>query len=463
MPNFCTQCGTKLTDGIKCPSCGYVSPEAANMTAKPEPVTPQLVPEPAKTVLEPMQSTPAPEPVQSAPEPVQPAPEPVQPTPEPEQPQPETGSASAGATAGQSGSTAEQTNTTAKQADKKPEQDTPNLAEDILDKATKKINELAGGKGSVKLNLKSLFSEVFKKHTNSESEAIFISGTEKTTPAESEISSTWPKPWLFARVFAVFFITYFALYFCWDYFANPNVLPGMIFMGAIAVPFSLIVFFLETNAPRNISFFTTLTIFLVGGAMSLVITLLLFSFVTIDDGYMGAILVGLVEETGKLTIIAYYVKKTKNVNYVLNGLLIGAAVGAGFATFETAGYILNYGLSGGNDIMMEVLIVRALLAPGGHVIWGAILGGALVLAKGRNPFEMSQLSNKKFVAFYIMCIAMHAIWDMPIQIEHYLVQIAMTVCAWIIALVLIDVGLKEISALNDQNEIETVAEKIPQS
>ncbi len=439
MPNFCTQCGTKLADGITCPNCGYVSSEAENVTVKTEPVTPQPIPEP----------------VQSTPEPVQTTPEPVQPEPEPEQPQAEKKSASAGATAGQSNSTTGQTNTA-------PKQDTPNVAEDILDKATKKINELAGGKGAVKLNLKSLFSEVFKKHTNSESEAIFISGTEKTTPPESEISSTWPKPWLFARVFAVLFITYFALYFCWDYFANSNVLPGMIFMGAIAVPFSLIVFFMETNAPRNISFFTTLTIFLVGGAMSLVITLLLFSFVTIDDGYMGAILVGLVEETGKLTIIAYYVKKTKNVNYVLNGLLIGAAVGAGFATFETAGYILNYGLSGGNDIMMEVLIVRALLAPGGHVIWGAILGGALVLAKGRKPFEMSQLSNKKFVAFYIMCVAMHAIWDMPIQIEHYLVQIAMTVCAWIIALVLIDVGLKEISALNDQNEIETVAEQLPQ-
>ena len=40
---------------------------------------------------------------------------------------------------------------------------------------------------------------------------------------------------------------------------------------------------------------------------------------------------------------------------------------------------------------------------------------------------------------------MHSIWDMPIKVQHSLVQVAMTVCAWIIALVLINVGLKEVS------------------
>lgn len=127
------------------------------------------------------------------------------------------------------------------------------------------------------------------------------------------------------------------------------------------------------------------------------------------------------------------------------GMLIGSAVGAGFAAFETAGYILGYGMSGGKDLMFDVLILRAILTPGGHVIWGAILGGTLMLVKKDALLSSAHLFDKRFISFYILCVAMHSIWDMPIKVQHSLVQVAMTVCAWIIALVLINVGLKEVS------------------
>ena len=62
-----------------------------------------------------------------------------------------------------------------------------------------------------------------------------------------------------------------------------------------------------------------------------------------------------------------------------------------------------------------------------------------------------------------MCVIMHAIWDMPIEIDYYLVQIAMTVCAWVVTLVLVDVGLKEISKINiqknDNNNKTQICEK----
>ena len=43
--------------------------------------------------------------------------------------------------------------------------------------------------------------------------------------------------------------------------------------------------------------------------------------------------IGLVEETGKALIIVYFVNKLKT-NKILNGLLIGAAIGAGFAVLN---------------------------------------------------------------------------------------------------------------------------------
>lgn len=323
--------------------------------------------------------------------------------------------------------------------------DVQNASEDIFNKATRKINELAGENGAVKLHFRDLFSAVFKKHTTSESEEIFISGTAKTTPDEQSISSTWPKPWLFSRVFLMFLVTFMALYICYDTFKNNNALPGLIFIGAMAVPMSLVVFFMEVNAPRNISFFETIKIFFVGGAASLVATLTLFSFVSPESGYSGAIITGIIEETGKAIIIAWFIKGIKHKKFLLAGMLIGSAVGAGFAAFETAGYILGFGMMGGRDLMFEVIILRAVLSPGGHVIWGAILGGSLMLVKKDALLTTSHLFDKRFISFYILCVAMHSVWDMPIKMQYNLVQIAMTVCAWIIALVLISVGLKEVS------------------
>ncbi|MDO5477603.1 MAG: PrsW family glutamic-type intramembrane protease [Clostridia bacterium] len=325
----------------------------------------------------------------------------------------------------------------------------PHANDGFFERATKKLTEMTGENDFVDLRLRDLFSQVFKRHTLDDSEAVFIAGTKNTTPKESELSSSWPKPWLFSRVFTMFLLTFAFLYICFMFFENMNALPGMIFIGAVAVPFSLLVFFIEVNAPRNISFYEVLKVFFIGGGASLVITLILFTFISPGESldFVGATIVGIVEEVAKFAVVAFFVKKNSEANYVLNGILLGAAVGAGFAAFETAGYILNFGLQGTVSDMMTVLWLRALLAPGGHVAWAAITGGALLLAKREKPFAFSQLRDKKFLAFFFLAVAMHAVWDMPIfiGIDFPVVQIALTVFAWVVLLVMVSAGLKEIS------------------
>lgn len=87
-------------------------------------------------------------------------------------------------------------------------------------------------------------------------------------------------------------------------------------------------------------------VFICGG-LSLILAILFFSldFNTDINTYFGALMVGLIEEVAKAAIVALFLFKSKKSNYILNGLLVGAAVGAGFAAFETAGYILRFGLS----------------------------------------------------------------------------------------------------------------------
>ncbi len=94
---------------------------------------------------------------------------------------------------------------------------------------------------------------------------------------------------------------------------------------------------------REISaFFDVVKMFFIGGVAALVATLVIYSIIPVGKlNYFNALLVGFIEETGKMIIVALFIRSL-NSKYILNGLLIGAAVGAGFAAFESLGYAFNY-------------------------------------------------------------------------------------------------------------------------
>lgn len=200
---------------------------------------------------------------------------------------------------------------------------------------------MAGESGKVEIHLKELYSDIFKRHTQEEKDTLFVCGTSKTTPKESEMIAEWPRPWLYSRVFLMFAVVFAGLYFMAINLHNSNTFPGAMFVGALLVPLTVIIFFWEMNVPRNISIVDVVSVFFVGGVLSLVLTLLLFEiFPSGGLDYTGAIIVGIVEEVGKVLAVAYFIKK-KNPKYKLNGLLLGSCVGGGFAVFKTAGYAFN--------------------------------------------------------------------------------------------------------------------------
>lgn len=335
--------------------------------------------------------------------------------------------------------------------------DTSNLASSAikggLDTLTAKISELAGESGSVDLRLRDLFSNVIKKHTRAASDEIFIAGTVHTTPDESEIAVAWPKPWLFSRVLLALLITFALLYICTVHFRNPLLIPGLMFIGALAMPFSVLIFMFETNAPRNISIFEVIKMFFVGGVASIVLTLLLFEIFPVTElNYWGALIVGFVEEVGKLLAIAIFVK-ILNPRFILNGMLIGAAIGAGFAVFETAGYGFRfYVISGFSmDVLMDVLFLRAWSSVGAHVAWAAIIGAGLVMVKGDAPFSINNIFKPRFLVFLLIPILLHAIWNSPLLAGSvttvYIKLFLLIAAAWIVILVLLSAGLKQIKRI----------------
>lgn len=311
------------------------------------------------------------------------------------------------------------------------------------------LNDYVGNDRPVDLNWKILFTDVSKKHTTEEAEEIFIVGTRKTTPSVYEVSKDWPHPWLYSRVFLMFAIAFALLWVCCSMFQNPNALPGLIVVGSFTVPLTTLILFLELNAWRNVSLYEVIKTFLVGGCASLVATLFLFSFFGAHElDFFGAFLTGFIEETGKAVIVYYFLRRLGKLS-ILSGLLIGAAVGAGFAAFESAGYAMNYLFQGGWDVMMNVIFLRGFLTPGGHVVWAAISGAGLVIAaKAHSEISTSLFFDAKFLRLFIIPVVLHGIWDSPLSAigsEMYLVPIGLTVFAWIVVLILINMGLAEVS------------------
>jgi 3-hydroxyisobutyrate dehydrogenase len=109
-----------------------------------------------------------------------------------------------------------------------------------------------------------------------------------------------------------------------------------------------------------------------------------------------------------------------------DGMVLGAAVGFGFAAFDSAGcafnaLFTNSGLSLLNVVETEVL--RGILAPVGHGLWTAILGGALFATAARHG--RPRLTGSA-VGFHVLVAALHGLWDasQPIAVWLTLLLIA---------------------------------------
>ena len=315
------------------------------------------------------------------------------------------------------------------------------------------LDKITGARSKNYVTFKDLFKNTFSKHTEEELDEVFICGGEKTTPALKDVDPTKATAWVYFKILVFFILAYIPVRIGFITYGNSNFLPAMIMLSAFAVPVTVLIFFYEINIFRNIPFYKVMKYFILGGALSLIVAILFFSldFNTDISTYSGALMVGVIEEVAKAAIVALFLFKSKKSNYILNGLLVGAAVGAGFAAFETAGYILIYGLQGGLQSMLEVIKVRGILAPGGHVAWAAIEGAALMYVKGFDKLDKRHINDKRFLLICLIPIVLHGIWDMPINLPYYILPLTLTLLAWLVIIYFINLGLKQV---DDAKELE---------
>jgi RsiW-degrading membrane proteinase PrsW (M82 family) len=295
--------------------------------------------------------------------------------------------------------------------------------------------------------MKILFERAFSKAPRNIEDDLIV-GTIRTTPDPEQLEDGWPHARICWRVLAGALATYFLLQFGWTQFHNPNRIPAMMFVGSFIVPLTVVIFFFEMNTPRNISVYQITKMLVLGGALSIITNAVLGQIIPgAGTGQLiPSLLTGALEETAKALALLLIITN-RRYPWQINGLLFGAAVGAGFAGFESAGYAFkpiwqNPGMPLDNlvAIIQDNLTIRGLLAPGGHVIWTAIVASAIWKAKGDGPFSLSTLAELVVLRRWLTAVILHAIWDSDLAVSFLGRLISEQACSIGQAIVLCVVG-----------------------
>jgi RsiW-degrading membrane proteinase PrsW (M82 family) len=311
-----------------------------------------------------------------------------------------------------------------------------------------RISEVAGGEKIQGFDLPNMFSEIWRRRTDEEMENYFAVGTPFNTPKLAEVDANWPKPWFFFKTFMLAVLVYLGFLFAYKQFNNENLLPGLLVIGSFVMPLTLLILFFEVNVLRNVPLYQVIKLSLLGGILSLILSLLLYQWTKlgITDTWFGSLGIGLVEETGKTAALLLVLNKLK-YRWILNGMLFGAAVGAGFAGFESAGYAFRFGI--------QNITTRGLLALcGGHVLWTALVGGALWRVRGDQRFGWEMVRDPRFLRAFGLAVAMHMIWDAPFDPPLHLKDIFLGFVVWVALLSYIQTGLLQIRSAQSMGATE---------
>jgi len=271
----------------------------------------------------------------------------------------------------------------------------------LIERLSEHITSVAGLEKVQGFSISDTFSEVFKRRAADDIEDYVIVGTRTTTPALAAVDANWPKPWLFFKALILTAVAYGLFIVGWNQFHNLNLIPGLIMIGSLAGPLTLLIFFFEVNVTRNVSLYQVLKLMLLGGALSLIASLFGFQMTNLSET-LGPPAAGIIEEIGKAAALLLVVNQLR-YRWTLNGLLFGAAVGAGFAVFESAGYAFRLGVLSANStaVLFNVIQTRGLLSIlGGHVLWTALVGAALWRVRGDRRFDVSMLADGRFLRVF---------------------------------------------------------------
>lgn len=228
-------------------------------------------------------------------------------------------------------------------------------------------------------------------------------------PQHRRVGRSWLRVLLIGLV--LFIATTVVMFFT----GNPNLYPTVILIGNFLVPVAFVAFLYDHQHLSMLSPARMASSFCIGGVLgvlgaSILESLLIPSPTNPLRGLSlgSALAVGLIEE-GCKALAVILVARRLNHTSEMDGLLLGGAVGMGFAALESTGYafttfLVSHGLVGASIFST---ILRGLLAPFGHGCWTAIIGAALFRQSEPHRFRI----NGPVIGAYLFVSVLHALWD----------------------------------------------------
>lgn len=189
---------------------------------------------------------------------------------------------------------------------------------------------------------------------------------------------------------------------------NVNFYPSLLLVGAATAPATVVVFAWGRHSGPKASTAVVVATALAGGVIGTVVagTLEYRTLGGLDaESMLG---VAVIEEGATMVVPVVLLLSLPHADRY-EGVVIGIASGAGFATLETMGYGLNALLTAGSvSAVDQSLLLRGLTAPAGHIAWT----GMTVAAVWRIPTARDRgRAVGLAVGAFALAVLLHAAWD----------------------------------------------------
>ncbi len=189
---------------------------------------------------------------------------------------------------------------------------------------------------------------------------------------------------------------------------NPNLFPTIVLVGSFLVPVAYVTFFYERQHLSQLTLPQIARAFLLGGLLGVFAAGLLEPLFIRRLNLVSLFEVGFIEEFAKILGVLVVARHLRH-NSELDGLLLGAAAGMGFAAFESTGYAFTTFLLSQGSLTATVMVtmLRGFLSPLGHGTWTAILASVLFRESSPEHFHLS----RRVVMAYLTVSILHGLWD----------------------------------------------------
>lgn len=227
------------------------------------------------------------------------------------------------------------------------------------------------------------------------------------TDSDREVRTSWASRHAWLVVLVVGGLLYVLVLRTLIRTLNPNLVPSLILLGAFLVPVTFVTFIYQRVQTRTSPDVLALAA-LFGGVIGVVVAGRLEYDTMRDLGTVPMLLVGLIEEAAKLVVpigLLLLLRQRRPDN----GLLVGVAVGMGFAALETMGYAFVALLQSKGSIgaVEQLLLLRGVLSPAAHAAWTGLSTAALWRAAASGRLR----GYGYFVLVYLGVSILHACWD----------------------------------------------------